>query len=97
MNAGQRQQQTDSEFIKRVMISEGVSMLVMLGMLWYLGPGRVLLAGVAHQVRTRYTRRRNRIDAEVAKFAGDVSRWDHEQAAQKDHPAGGGCYECDGG
>lgn len=85
------------EFIKRVMISEGVSMLVMLGMLWYLGPGRVLIAGVVHQARTRYKRRRNRIDSEVARFAAEVSRWDHEQAAQTDHTAGNGGCGCDGG
>lgn len=85
------------EFLARVLISEGASLLVAVGMLWYLGPGRLLINGVVHQLRARLRQRGNYIDREAARFSAEISRYDHEQAARSDHPSAGGGCNCDGG
>lgn len=88
---------SDREFVRRVLISEGASIAVGLLFVWYMGPGRVWLQGIAHQARARIRRRHDHIDSEAARFAGEISRWEHEQAAKSRHPTGRGGCGCDGG
>lgn len=85
------------DFLARIVISEGMSILFALGLLWYMGSGRLVIAGLVHRARTAVARRRQGVDSEVARFAGEISRWDHEQAAKSRHPSSGGGCGCDGG
>lgn len=62
-------------------IREGVSLLALAAVLWYFGPGRMTIAGWRSRVVNLYQSPRDRIDAEVARFRAEVSRWEHEQAA----------------
>lgn len=71
----------DGAVLRDAVIREGVALAVLAVVLWYMGPGRVWLGGVRHRaVQVMGGARRSRIDAEVARFAAEVSRWDHEQA-----------------
>jgi hypothetical protein len=76
--------------LRDALIREGVALLVMAGLLWYLGPGKIWAAGIAHRVRQFRKGRTARIDAEVARFGREVSTWEHEQAKAQDRGAGGG-------
>lgn len=90
MNSEQRDVITDA------LIREGLGLLVMAGVLWYLGPGRSWTAGIARRLRAQWQVRRNWIDTEVAQFRGQMSRWEHEQAEAPDRAPGGGPCGCDG-
>lgn len=79
----------DQAAIKGALIREGVGLLVMAGVLWYLGPGRIWVGGVRHRFKTWRLRHSGPIDAAAAEFARDISRWEHEQAAGPDHRPGG--------
>lgn len=83
----------DAAVLREALIRETAGLLVIAGMLWYLGPGKDFLSGLMHRMRIMMGVRSDRIDTEVAQFRAQMSRWDHEQAAQKDRkPAsGGGC------
>lgn len=80
----------DAAIIKETLIREMPGLAVMAVILWYMGPGKDLLSGLRHQVRTRMGARGSAIDTQVAQFRNQVSRWDHEQAAQADHWPGYG-------
>lgn len=80
----------DLAVLKRALITEGIGLTVMGIMLWYLGPGRLWLSGLAHRARTMRGNRASHIDTQVRQFAGEVSRWDHEQAARAHQKPGGG-------
>jgi hypothetical protein len=80
----------DAAIIKEVLIRETPGLAVMMVILWYFGPGRDLLSRLRHQVKARMGARGRAIDNEVAQFRNQVSRWDHEQAAQADHRPGYG-------
>ncbi len=71
----------DGAVLRDALIREGVSLGVLVLMLWYFGPGRTVIAGWRHRVVNLYQAPRDRIDSEVAKFRAEVSRWEHEQAA----------------
>jgi hypothetical protein len=83
----------DVAVLKETVIRECAGLAVMMLVLWYIGPGKDLIAGVRHQVKMRMGAHGSRIDAEVSRFANQVSRWDHEQATSQDRrPAkDGGC------
>lgn len=83
----------DAAVLRQTLIKETVGLAVVAVMLWYFGPGKLWLDGLAHRARTMMGARGSVIDTEVAQFRTTVSRWEHEQAAQKDHRAapGGGC------
>ena len=70
----------DGAVLRDAVIREGVALAVMAAVLWYFGPGRTWLAGIRHRAGQMMSARGSRIDAEVARFAAEVSRWDHEQA-----------------
>lgn len=80
----------DMAVLRRALITEGIGLAIMGVILWYLGPGKLWLSGIAHRVKTTRGTRASHIDTQVRQFAGEVSRWDHEQAAQPDQKPGGG-------
>lgn len=80
----------DLQVLKRALITEGIGLAVMAAVLWYLGPGKLWLSGIAHRARTMRGGHASHIDTQVRQFAGEVSRWDHEQAAQQDRKPGRG-------
>jgi hypothetical protein len=57
----------------------------MAAVLWYIGPGRIWAKAAVEHVRARFRARPQAVDVEVAAFRRDLSRWEHEQAAQTDH------------
>lgn len=76
------------DIVKRALIAEGASLLAVTLILVALGPGRLYGAALWNAAKMRFSARGSRIDAEVRTFAGEVSRWDHEQAAGKNSRAG---------
>lgn len=80
----------DLAVLRRALITEGIGLAAMAVVLWYLGPGKLWLSGLAHRARGIRGTRASHIDTEVRQFAGEVSRWDHEQAAQPHQKPGGG-------
>jgi hypothetical protein len=79
----------DAAVMRQTLIREGVGLLAVLAVVWYMGPGRILIAGLRKRAEILLEHRRTPIDIEVAGFASQVSRWDHEQAAQAHHRPGG--------
>ena len=79
--------------LRQVLIREGVGLLVVLAVVWYMGQGRILIGGIRRRAELYREGSRSAVDIEVADFAGKVNRWDHEQAAQAHRrPAkDGGC------
>lgn len=74
----------DAAVLRQTLIRESVGLAALGLMLWYFGPGRTWINGLAHRARTMMGTRQAGIDAEIAWFRAQVSRWDHEQAAQQD-------------
>lgn len=86
-----RERDDSGAVLRDALIREGVALAVMMAVLWYLGPGKIWLAGIRKQAAARWQRRGAWIDAQAAEFNRQVSRWDHEQSSQADRgPAGGG-------
>ena len=79
----------DAAVLRETLIREAVGLAVMLGVLWYFGPGRIIVSGWRHRAQTWFDARGNAVDAQVAQFRSEVSRWDHEQAAQQNRGTGG--------
>lgn len=71
----------DTEYVKRALIAEGVSLLGLLVVLAALGPGRVYGPAAVAWARARMRARDDRIETQVRQFGAEISRWDHEQAA----------------
>lgn len=76
--------------VKDALIREGVALAVMVVVVWYFGPGRMWLQALRHRAVTLWKTRDNAVDMQVREFRGEVSRWEHEQAAHPDSPAAGG-------
>jgi hypothetical protein len=70
--------------LRRALISEGIALAAMAIALWYMGPGKIWVDGVRHRCRMMMSTRNTAIDVQVQQFAAEVSRWEHEQAAQPD-------------
>lgn len=83
----------DASVLRQTLIREGVALAIMAGLLWYMGPGKILIGGMVHRARTMMGARETEIDVQTARFRSEVSRWEHEQAAQADNRPGrgGGC------
>jgi hypothetical protein len=79
--------------LKQTLIKESVGLLVLLGFVWYMGPGRILIGGLRRRVEIWQEAGSSAIDVEVQQFGNQVSRWDHEQAANAARKPGGqrGC------
>jgi hypothetical protein len=73
---------------REMIIREGAGLLIMAAVLWYMGPGKITLSGWAHRARTMAAARTTQIDVQAEQFRGEISRWEHEQAAQADHRPG---------
>lgn len=77
--------------IKDALVREVIALGVLLGVLWVMGPGRVLVPAWIAKARAMWTGA-DPHEGDVRRFASEVSRWDHEQAAKADRkPAAGGC------
>jgi hypothetical protein len=77
----------DAALLRQALIKEGVGLLAVLAVVWYMGPGRILIGGLRRQAEI-ITERRDPHEGAVGAFRNSVSRWDHEQAAQQDRRAG---------
>lgn len=77
--------------LRDALIREGVGLVVLAVVLWYMGPGKLVISGLVHRAKTTMGAQNRAIDNQVAQFRGEVSRWDHEQAAHKANPSAGGC------
>jgi len=85
----------DMAVVRRALVTEAIGLAAMGLVLWYMGPGKIWLDGLAHRARARLSARGTAIDAQVEQFRAEVSRWDHEQAAQQDRrPGRGGPCGC---
>jgi len=80
----------DLAIVRRALITEVIALAAMGAVLWYMGPGRIWVAGVAHRARSMMGARASAIDVQVDQFRAEVSRWDHEQAARTDRQSGRG-------
>jgi hypothetical protein len=74
--------------IREMMIREGFALLVMAGVLWYMGPGKIVIGGLVHRARTMTAAAASAEDVKVEQFRAEVGRWEHEQAAQADKRPG---------
>lgn len=83
----------DTSVVRDALIRETVGLATIALVLWFMGPGKIWAAGLVHRAKTMMRAPGDRIDTEVAQFRTQVSRWDHEQAAQAHRrPAkDGGC------
>jgi hypothetical protein len=79
--------------MRETLIKEGVGLLAVLAVVWYMGPGRILIGGLRRRAEIFREGRRSDIDVQVSEFGQKVSRWEHEQAAKAARRAGGerGC------
>jgi hypothetical protein len=73
------QQPTPRDVMIRTAASEAVSLVMVGAVLWYFGPGRRWIAGRHAQLAARWHARERAIDLEVAGFACDLSRAEHER------------------
>jgi hypothetical protein len=74
----------DRAVLRDAVIREGIALAVMAVVLWYMGPGKLVVSGLVHRARTMTGSRSAWIDSQIAVFRTDISRWEHEQAAQPD-------------
>lgn len=75
--------------VRDAVIREAVGLAALIIVVWYFGPGRLWLEGIRHRAVSLWKNRDNAVDMEVREFRGQVSRWEHEQAAQTNRrPAG---------
>lgn len=80
--------------ITDAVVREAVSIAGTVMLLWLIsGSGRTCIATVTARIRARFRARGNRIDAEVAILRRDISRWEHEQAAQAHRRPGTGARD----
>lgn len=81
--------------VRRALLAEGIALAAMGVVMWYMGPGRIWVSGLAHRAKAMMGARADAIDVQVSQFRAEVSRWDHEQAAQQDRrPGRGGPCGC---
>lgn len=78
-----------NDTVKDAMIREGVALAAMVIVVWYFGPGRMWLQALRHRAVALWSARDNAVDRQVREFGGQVSRWEHEQAAAQDHGSAG--------
>jgi hypothetical protein len=83
----------DAAVLRQTLIKETVGLAAIAMILWYFGPGKLWMSGIVHRAKTMMGAQDDVIDTKVVQFRAEVSRWDHEQAAQKDRRSapGGGC------
>ena len=74
----------ERQLVREVAIREGAALALMAAVLWYVGPGKLWLSGVRHRIGMAASGRSTAIDVKVEQFRAEVSRWEHEQAAQPD-------------
>jgi hypothetical protein len=79
----------EQAILRQTLIKESIGLLAVLAVVWYMGPGRILIGGIRRRAEIYMEGRRSDIDIEVAQFGNQVSRWDHEQAAKADRRPGG--------
>jgi hypothetical protein len=85
----------DMAAVRRALVTEVIGLAAMGLVLWYMGPGKIWAAGMLHRARAMMGARASAIDIQVGQFRAEVSRWDHEQAAQQDRrPGRGGPCGC---
>jgi hypothetical protein len=96
MTEPQPQQQEQQEgwlgpVIGEQLLRETIGIAVMAGVLWYLGPGKLQIRAAVARARAWWDRA-DPHEPVIAGFRRDMSRWEHEQAANQDHTSGpGGC------
>lgn len=73
---------------RRALVTEGIALAAVAAVLWYTGPGKIWIGGLFRRAEIYMESRRSAVDVQVAAFASEVSRWDHEQAAQQDRRPG---------
>lgn len=79
------------------LVREAISIVGTVVLVWMLtGTGRIYATAIRDRIRARWHARRSRLDGEVAQFAHEISRWDHEQSAQQDRRPGNGPCGCTG-
>ena len=69
--------------LRDTVIREAAGLLVLCVIVWAIGPGRMQFQRAAHRARAAFSPR-DPFEGEVRRFASEVSRWDHEQAARTD-------------
>lgn len=72
--------------LRQTLIKESIGLLAVLAVVWYMGPGRMLIGGLRRRVEI-WQEGRVPDEGVIRQFSREVSNWDHEQAAQKDHRA----------
>jgi hypothetical protein len=72
--------------LRQTLIKESIGLLAVLAVVWYMGPGRMLIGGLRRRVEI-WQEARNPDENVIRQFRTEVSNWDHEQAAKKDHRA----------
>lgn len=81
--------------VRRALVTEVIGLAAMGAVLWYMGPGKIWIDGLIHRAHVLMHARGDAIDVQVDQFRAEVSRWDHEQAAQQDRrPGRGGSCGC---
>ncbi len=83
----------DVRVLRETLIREAAGLGVLLAVLWLIGPGRMRLEQARHRIG-RILQPDDPYAGEIRSFAREVSRWDHEQAAQQDRRAGGSGTGC---
>ena len=75
--------------LRQTLIKESIGLLAVLAVVWYMGPGRMLIGGLRRRVEI-WQEARNPDENVIRQFRTEVSNWDHEQAAPKNHQPGRG-------
>lgn len=75
--------------VKDALVREVIGLGALMLILWALGPGRTLVPAWIARARVRLAGT-DVHEGQVRAFAREVSRWDHEQAAESDRKAAGG-------
>ncbi len=74
--------------LRDTVIREAAGIAALLLLVWMFGPGRMQMQRAAHRARTVFSRT-DPYETDIMQFRAEVSRWDHEQAAQQNRRAGG--------
>ena len=79
------------------LVREAVSLIGTVVIIWALsGAGRDAVRMIRARIRARIRAKSDRTETVIREFAAEISRWDHEQAAQPDRRPGGGPCGCTG-
>jgi hypothetical protein len=78
----------DRAVMRAALIKEGAGLAAVILIVWYMGPGRILIGGLRRRAEI-WREGRAPDESVIRQFRAEVSNWDHEQAAKKDRRAGG--------